>query len=542
MNSGHRARRNVARLVVAFALALEACATSTVPQVTPQTVAPPTADDRERAPVDPSVRSLPVTDVREDLALLRETLERVHPGYRRYATDADIDAAWARLDALVEGRDPEAPVELTRLYLGISRLLATIRCAHTLAELPPSLAEVRAHRASFLPFRFELVEGRMIVVSVDPRQPALAVGQEVTSIDGRAIAQIVDELTAYVSVDGRNDHVKPAKLADDDDLIGSGFEQFFPLQYGIVDRHTLHVREFGSGLTTRIHVDPIDQAAWTKLPAPAPGGARTRADEFEDAVALLRPEGHPATAVLRIDSFVNHRDPEAPFEVYGPIFEGLRRDGVEHLILDLRSNGGGSSDAAWGVADFLLAEPYTPMRPHRLKVDDFGDLRRKLQTRAPEIFDLTADDFEPVEDGMFELSPRAEDVRTRLRTPVAPELRFEGRLTVLTGPRQSSGVTNLITGLVTRRPEVRLVGTATGGSHEGATAGNVAFLELPRTRIKVRVPLLRETNTLVREDPRLVDGAGVRPDVVVAVSAGDVAAGRDPALMVALGEVGGSGP
>ena len=40
----------------------------------------------------------------EDIALAREALERVHPGYDRYTSQDQLDAAWIRLQAMASER------------------------------------------------------------------------------------------------------------------------------------------------------------------------------------------------------------------------------------------------------------------------------------------------------------------------------------------------------------------------------------------------------------------------------------------------------
>ena len=56
-------------------------------------------------------------DARADVALLRRALETVHPGLYRYASKADIDAAFTRLEAATSG-----PISELALGLRLSEI------------------------------------------------------------------------------------------------------------------------------------------------------------------------------------------------------------------------------------------------------------------------------------------------------------------------------------------------------------------------------------------------------------------------------------
>ena len=45
-------------------------------------------------------------DARSDVELLRRALETVHPGLYRYSAKAEVDAAFARVEARSRGRSP----------------------------------------------------------------------------------------------------------------------------------------------------------------------------------------------------------------------------------------------------------------------------------------------------------------------------------------------------------------------------------------------------------------------------------------------------
>lgn len=453
------------------------------------------------------VQTLSPEQAAADVALARRALELVHPGLHRYTPKGEMDAAFARLEERV--RQPISDIEL---YGEISRLLATIRCDHTKAELPGALSKFRKENPSHLPFRFKLFDGRMYVAS----GAALERGTEVLSINGVPVSSILDRIRPLVSYDGFTDFVIPSKLEADSDLLGSDLDHFYPLLFGFAEDLKLEIRA-GKGETRPVTVKPISYKEWQGLPWPAVASGA----EFHKTTSWKMLD--PKTAWLRIETFVNYRNPVDPATVYDPIFQAIRAAGAEHLIVDLRGNGGGSTDASEGLARYLLEKPFTVTRSVRLKAIRYGDLPQHIQSWGDpkELFEPPVERFVKLPDGSYEEIPRPP------KRDTSPH-RFQGRVTILIGPDNGSGSTMLIARLKDEG-RVRLVGQPTGGSAEGPTGGQIFFLKLPASGITVRIPVkwsLTDISSFKR-------GYGVAPDVEVRPTLEDFLSGRDAALAAA---------
>ena len=121
-----------------------------------------------------------------DVALLKHALQTVHPGYKRYISEARLAGAWAELEA----QTAQNELEPLPFYAAVSKLLATLRCDHTKAELPESLKEIKKRR--FLPFRFRLFNQRMFVSA--STHPEFKRGVEITHIDGVPVQAAITQL------------------------------------------------------------------------------------------------------------------------------------------------------------------------------------------------------------------------------------------------------------------------------------------------------------------------------------------------------------
>lgn len=461
-----------------------------------------------------------------DVTLLRRVLETVHPGYDRYATPAELAAAWARLDSVAA----TSPSPLA-FYAEVSRLLAVIRCDHTKAELPAALEAWRDSTGLHLPFRFRLFDRRMFVDVAGPGT-GLARGDEILAIDGTPVAALVDSLAPLVAIDGFTEHVRPAKLEYDEDLYGSDFDTYLPA----IRANTAASTESGGRLRYVLSVRPATPATRTTTPsshritvtgltfpewrALVPSDAARR--DFGTATTLERLDD--STAVLRFPTFVNYRKPVDAKRFMDSLFAQVDAWDTRHLILDI--GGGGSTEPVDELLRHLVAEPTVVTREARVRIGRLpDDLRPHAWTWNKDALDPPAGALIPLDSGWFALRSVAE----RAQNPLAPYPgRFAGRVTVLTSAQNASGSTMLIARL-RDAGRVRLVGDSTGGSAEGPTAGVLLTLTLPGSGVRVRVPLVRSYVDIRHFTP----GYGVAPDVLVRDSLEDWRAGRNRALLVA---------
>ncbi len=475
---------------------------------------------RPDGPASPAL-ALTATQATADVALVRRAYETVHPGLYRYTDKPTMDAAFDRLAAFAT----TAPTNV-QLYGEIARMLATMHCDHTKPEYPASIDGYLATHATHMPVRFRFFKGRMIVASSDPDQARLARGTEIVAINGVSVAEIVRALTPFVSYDGGTSAVVPAKLEADADLTGSDFEQFYPIVYGFPSSFVLDVRDRAAEKLRRVSFAPVSFKAWTKLAWPA---IAYHSDLANGTSWRMLPG---KVAYLRVDSFVNYRSPVDAMLFYQSYFKSINESGATKLIVDLRWNGGGSTDATIALARFLSNERFVWNAPIRVKTLDFGDLPQYAQTwgDASAIFHPNSRSYRALAGGGYEMIPgrmRSDQDAEMLPMDVAPD-RFRGPVTILTSLRNASGSTMVISKLhdIGR---VRLVGEPTGGSATGPTAGYILFLKLPNSGITVRVPDMWNRMAVTHA----TEGASIVPDVPVAETFDDFLSGRDAALEAA---------
>lgn len=460
--------------------------------------------------------TLSLGQIRADVTLARNAYKDIHPGYTRFTSQAVLDAAW---DGIITRAEAAGVMSETEFYLAVSETLALVRCDHTKAELSRSLKTERKSARAYLPLRWTMVDGRALVLDT-PVGAEVSAGDEIIALDGRTIAELQAALHRYIPIDGYNDHARNSNMAASLEFMGGAVDHFGAMLWDVPTTAQLEITS-ENGTQRTVAIDRVTFADWKPIATAA------NALNFKDAVSLTRVGTRGA--VLRVDSFVNYREPVDPDSLYAPVFEALKAEGRDQLILDLRRNGGGSTEASQGLFAYLtptarkmkLTETFKTL-DHDAYVD-YIDTWDKRAINPPRIA------FRKTKAGEYELRGAFSDGTDTIKPAKSA---FKGELTILTSRDNSSGSTNLISAVRAAR-DVMLIGEKTGGNPAGPTAGSLFFLTLPESGIKLRVPVIRFANN----SGDVADGVGLEPDIFAPDTVASLRDGRDVALETALATV-----
>lgn len=453
------------------------------------------------------------TDYSADIQLLKKALETAHPGYDRYTTDIERDVLWHELKQL----NNKGPSQLA-FYAAVQKTLVALRCEHTKAELPKNLKEVKQHR--FMPFRFRFFDNRMFV-DVAAKETGLSKGDEIIQINNYPIRQIISQLTPYVERDGYTDHTVTNLMAQNFDLYGSSFEQFFSAvvmkQDHFIEEFDIDYKAADSSSVKSKTLTSIDFDAWISL------SKRPYRLNFKDAVHLSVTD---KTATLTVDTFVNYRQPIDGMKLFDTLFSELKNKGVTHLIVDLRNNGGGSDDAQMALLRHLYQQPFKLVNSAWLTQQPLGDLIKVLNS-----WDRTAIDIDKRQLSLGTygrtIPPQALGLNAQTQTPAINA--FTGKIILLTSKSNASASAALLAH-IQKQPNVTLVGEETGGNQGGTTASIISFLALPESKIIVRIPLIRNQYNI----KEALDGLGAIPDIYAPTKLDDWLSDRDVAMETAI--------
>jgi hypothetical protein len=448
-------------------------------------------------------------DLKGDVAILREALT-LHPGLYRYNTPVQIEARLAQFEAAFV-----AASRLETRYLLLSRFLATIRCGHSYCNFfnqKNPVATALFARATRLPFHFRWIDGAMVVT--DHGGSDLPRGSEVLAINGVAPRDMLAQLLPYARADGHNDakRVSLFEVRGDDQI--EFFDVFHGLAFGAPagGMHRIAARRpDGRRVAAALPAIDLDQRRAQRIERDYRGN-----DPVWDWT--MRPGG---IAVLSMPGWALYDSKWDWRDWLDTRLDSLA--GAKGLVVDLRGNEGGEDCGDRILARLVHAPIATPLAERRVR------FRRTPASLDPYLdtwddsFRLLGVDARPGQNGFYVLQgahagSSIQPAGRPLALPVA----------ALIGPVNSSA-TFQFAEKARRSGRVRLFGAATGGNRRGINGGCFFFVRLPASGIEFDLPLIGYFRLQPEPD------AGIAPDIAIALSTPDVAAGRDPVLARAIG-------
>lgn len=402
--------------------------------------------------------------LRADLAVLRDAVLRRHPRHHAVAPDVELVAAFETAQQALA-----TPMTRAEAFRVLARVNPAYRDAHTV--LMPTFATEAAQGAAQFPIAVRLgPTGELRVRGTWAsalRREQLADGTRIVSINGENVDALLEDLAQY-------GHGETAALRRH--LLTLMFGDWLAAVREWRGEFVLAVESGGSA--RNVTIGAADD--WQAL---QPDAARDL-PRLEDLGA--------GVALLRLPTFDVDDDPAGFRAAVDRAFAALRRTRAAGLIVDVRGNTGGQSDAGAHVIRYLANRPVNQVSRARERLHDGNRGPFGWKGRVGEIRELDL-----ARDGVIEPAPEAQ--------------RFRGPAVVLIDAMTYSAAILFATtlqdhGLAT------VVGQPTGG-HANQT-GNMEPVTLPNTRLLAYVP----AREFVRPSGDTRVGP-VMPDVVVEASA-----------------------
>jgi hypothetical protein len=478
----------------AFAFALAVALTGAVAGCTSATdeYGPPEASDL--------ARMLSPDEVRRDVDHLVQTIEAVHIDPYRRISEAEFQRAVAAVtDDLGE------PISRRALYRRLAPVVSRLEDGHTRLRLPVEEITAAVRRdLLWFPFDLALADSQATIIADYSTDSSITPGARLIAINGTPVAEIVRTLRGFVSSE------RPAhRLA--------ALETYLPFYLWLA-----YEWEGAYDVTA------MPPGAVTPVVAHVPGRTYREMQRQRDAVNgegffTFSFDPDAKTGVLEVRQFAD-RDGFRMF--LQATFADVEAHGLDRLVIDLRQNGGGSTDVGAELLGYIADEPFRHFARYDLKVS--RQVKRQFKGQIPGVIRWLPIQYLFARGRAIWGAPEGTTIAIdgEFVEPHEPERRFHGEVLVLVGPETFSTASDFAS-VVQDFEFATLIGEETGGLMCGF--GDTHLFRLPQSRLEVSVSF----KEFVRPSESCGE-RGVVPDHTVRVSAADRAAGRDPVVDYAL--------
>lgn len=419
-------------------------------------------------------QKIPRALLQQDFQLLRDTLQKSHPGLYRYRTKTEMGHL---LDSCYE-HIPDSETVL-QFYIRVAYVIAAIGDGHTNCNPPRQTLREFINGEKFFPAQLIFIHSRSYIYCCN-QNPEIR-GAELLSLNGRPMREVLERIYGYVQSDGFIASHKDTELPD-------GFNFLYYLIFGASDKFEIGYQlPGGTAQTATLHADPfIDMRC-------SPPALFARPDKY---LGLHFETG--GIAVLTIKTFFDGFLQQTHENFAGFLdsaFAEIKKKGVKKLLIDIRRNQGGNDNNGELLYAYLTAKPFQYYLSQETTTGKFSEKGHPNLARQ---------------------APREDN--------------YAGKVFVLADGRSFSASAEF-SSIVKSNKRGKFIGEMCGGGYYGNTSGDEVHVILPNTQLDIRLPLIKYTLDV---QPLGKNVRGIEPDFPLYPTISDIIENRDSQLVGAI--------
>lgn len=289
-----------------------------------------------------------------ELALLYNLLNTLHPGQFTHCDKSSFGRCFDSLSKSIQ-----SDLSLADYYLKTACLLAKLKDGHT--QMDNSEIKQQVQHCVVFPFSLYKINDQFIIrKSGVPDDNYL--GSNLTKINGKDIRDVVQKLTAYMSIEGTNETAV------------NSFLRSFPFYYYLIDNSgnfSITLRD-SLGHSTEKKIQGIEYALFQK-----------------STKTIVEPIQHEFKrnnlAILTVSTFAiedfkeSHVDYKKNIDAF---FNRVAELKITNIIIDVRNNSGGAAEVANYLFSYLTNKPYYYFEYVGKKYKKAGEWKKYATTPA----------------------------------------------------------------------------------------------------------------------------------------------------------------
>ncbi|WP_234736152.1 S41 family peptidase [Tellurirhabdus bombi] len=455
-----------------------------------------------------SAQMLTPEQSRADFLYLKKKLDLLYPGVGYYLPDSAYNELYDSL-----ANQLKTPVSYHEFYRQqVTPFIASLKDGHLSVYHRKNFV---GKSSKFIPFEIRRVDTTYYISHNLSTDTSFARGTELLTLNGQRVADLHQLFQQYQRLGSDGDNMTGARAWSQD-----YFPIYFARWYGSNDSVCVSYRLPGDSLVRSASLPCLTMAQRNRY-----AGKRYRQEMKHELsnLAVMIVDSLPNTAILRVETFSNEKRDWFGFKYRRKLraaFARIQAAQVQNLVIDMRSNGGGTVMNATRLLSYWMPEPFQVMQAGQIKR---GGRRAYMKTWNP--FSWL---FFPIAYKRDSLG-FVERVNVRKRKP-EKELAYRGNLYFLMNGASYSATTSVLVKTLDAQMGT-YIGEACGGAFWGDFAGQFQTVILPNSNIRVRVPLKKLLHDV---SPKNANGFTVEPDFPVERTVEDLLKGRDYVMHKAL--------
>jgi len=450
--------------------------------------------------------------LQQDYRVFRGVLEESHPSLywftSRDSMDYFFDDGFRHItDSMTE----------TQFRNVLSYVISKVHCGHTAVKYSKQYGKyLDTAKIKMFPLSFKVWSDSMAVTAnINRKDSILKFGTLVTAIDGYSVRRLTDTFMNYISGDGNSINGRYQTLSN-----SGSFGSYYRNVLGLKDQISItYIDSTGAEKTTSVPVfdpsirDTAKNVARSTV-KPTKEGVRSH---FSYNARIVQIDTSLSSAYMTVHTFARGNKLRSFFR---KAFREMHRRNIQHLVVDVRTNGGGDA----GISTLLTR--YLAEKKFKL-ADSLYAVRRssryhKYISWQPFYWSLMQFVTHKKRDGLYHFGYFE-------RHYFHPKKRnhFNGDIYLITGGNSFSATTLFVKALQGQN-NVKVIGEETGGGAYGNSAWMIPDVTLPNSKVRFRLPKFR----LVMDKNLVKEGRGILPDIQVAPTRETIRRGIDPKAAV----------
>ena len=452
--------------------------------------------------------------LQEDYTLLRNILEKKHPSLYWYTPKDSMDFYFDKYYSIIT----DSMTEQQFGWSVIAPLTNKIHCGHTSFGRSRAFNNWGADKKfpSFPLFLKCWNDTMAVTANLNRKDSVLKRGTLITAINGIKNAELKKIMFGYMTEDGYANNINYVRLSNN-------FPYYHRNIFGISKMYAVtYLDSAGKEKNISIPVFEITKDSSKKRKEPDTVKKEVKKPSRQKKLLDMRSlvvDTTNNTAIVTINTFSSG----SLRKFYRQTFRYIKNAGINNVVLDIRSNGGGR------IRLSTLLTKYVSRVNFKVADTSFA-VTKSLRPYSKFINQSFINNL-----GLFFLTKKNKDGQYHFghweRKIYKPKTvnHYAGNLFVLINGSTFSAAA-LFSNAVKGQPGVVLAGEETGGGWHGNNGILIPDITLPNTHVKVRLPLFR----LVQYNHVPKDGRGIKPDIYIGTNYDALLKGIDYKMKVVM--------